>query len=145
LSSANNFDLDMSGFVGGGQIGYNWMVTPAVLLGFEADIQTAQQKGHATISSLAGIITESVESRLRWFGTARGRLAAVTNGATLWYLTGGLAYGKAEMERRGIETHGQLVGEGRPRLVCARLRRTDPSDASANAAANFSGLTGLVK
>jgi outer membrane immunogenic protein len=94
---ANNSDLDMSGFVGGGQIGYNWMITPAVLLGFEADIQTAQQKGQEA-TSFTAVLVQSVESRLRWFGTARGRLGAVTNGTTLWYLTGGLAYGKAETE-----------------------------------------------
>src|SRR4051794_37074921 len=40
-------DLAPRGFNGGGQIGYNWQVSPVTVFGFEADIQGADMKRSA--------------------------------------------------------------------------------------------------
>src|SRR5690349_19624719 len=36
-----------SGFIGGGQIGYNWQVSPIWVVGLEADFQGALEKDHS--------------------------------------------------------------------------------------------------
>ena len=40
-------------------------------------------------------ISEIVDQKIKWFGTARGRLGYAT-GPALFYLTGGLAYGNVK-------------------------------------------------
>jgi outer membrane immunogenic protein len=40
-----------SGFIGGGQIGYNWQFSPIWVVGFEADFQGAVEKDHSTPTS----------------------------------------------------------------------------------------------
>ena len=96
---------DDNGFIGGGQIGYNWQLTNWVL-GFETDLQgasnnndqdqiTAMSSPHlATNFTGTGIITSSKD--LKWLGTVRGRLGFLAAPSFLVYGTGGLAYGKVE-------------------------------------------------
>ena len=38
-----------SGFMGGGQIGYNWQFSPIWVVGLEADFQGADEKDHSTL------------------------------------------------------------------------------------------------
>jgi outer membrane immunogenic protein len=98
-SSAN---LAAGGVVGGVQIGYNWQLAPIWLFGIEADIQGSDQR--ATLSSSTPDLangpnfpySNSVESRLKYFGTVRGRLGWLPSQSTLIYVTGGLAYGQTE-------------------------------------------------
>src|SRR5436305_7413342 len=40
-----------SGFIGGGQIGYNWQHSPLIVVGLEADFQGALEKDSATLTS----------------------------------------------------------------------------------------------
>jgi hypothetical protein len=40
-----------SGFIGGGQIGYNWQFSPIWVVGLEADIQGADEKESNTLTS----------------------------------------------------------------------------------------------
>ena len=40
LGAATAVPLKTEGFVGGGQVGYNWQVSPAWLLGLEADLSS---------------------------------------------------------------------------------------------------------
>jgi outer membrane immunogenic protein len=40
-----------SGFIGGGQIGYNWQLSPIWVVGLEADIQGALEKDHGGLST----------------------------------------------------------------------------------------------
>jgi outer membrane immunogenic protein len=39
------------GFVGGGQIGFNWQLSPLWVVGAEADFQGADEKEHSTLTS----------------------------------------------------------------------------------------------
>src|SRR5689334_2125523 len=106
------------GFMGGGQIGYNWQVSPIWVVGFEADFQGALERassgtitnnfsGSVTAHSGPASNTQPVtgstllnyQTKLDWFGTARLRAGYVWgNGTVFSYVTGGLAYGKVDVE-----------------------------------------------
>jgi outer membrane immunogenic protein len=100
-----------AGFTGGGQIGYNWQVSPIWVVGLEADFQGALERDStiltnnfsgSTTGSLALLVTGSsvlnYQTKIDWFGTVRGRIGYLWgNGNVLSYLTGGLAYGKVEV------------------------------------------------
>ena len=81
------------GFTGGGQLGYNYQLTPGsgLVLGVETDIQ-----GLATAKADAAYLGTtpyySVRPSLDYFGTVRGRVG-YTFDRVLIYGTGGLAYG----------------------------------------------------
>jgi outer membrane immunogenic protein len=93
-----------SGFIGGGQVGYNWQVAPAWLAGFETDIQGITGNGNGTVTNAVGpfafggapeVVTTSIasSSHLDYLGTVRGRLGYLFTPTFLLYGTGGLAYG----------------------------------------------------
>jgi outer membrane immunogenic protein len=110
------------GFIGGGQIGYNWQYSPLIVVGLEADIQGALERAtgnwsqsfigpilfpNANLSSLAA--ATSYTTQIDWFGTVRGRIGYVWGGGTvLSYVTGGLAYG--EVKINGTNTVSANVG-----------------------------------
>ena len=71
------------GFVGGGQIGYNYQIGQFVI-GAEADIQYADMGG----KNHFGYGNQGMD----WFGTVRAR-AGVAIDRALIYVTGGFAYG----------------------------------------------------
>lgn len=87
-----------NGFIGGAQIGYNWQASNWVF-GLEADFQGSTQKDTvcALLCSTPAGGLFAVEQQLPWFGTVRGRVGYAT-GPTLFYVTGGLAYGKVESD-----------------------------------------------
>ena len=81
--------LDPNGFIGGGQIGYNWQ-TGSIVLGIEADIAYRHVTDSAVFTS--GIDQVTLTGEQNWVGTVRPRIGyAVQN--WLLYVTGGLAYG----------------------------------------------------
>ena len=85
------------GFIGGGQIGYNWQFG-ALVVGLEADIQgIAGNKNNGSVITtgpqIAGFIVNSVQSKLDYLGTVRGRFGFAVAPTVLLYATGGLAYG----------------------------------------------------
>ncbi|KPG00446.1 hypothetical protein IP86_06780 [Rhodopseudomonas sp. AAP120] len=85
------FHLSPDGYVGGGQIGYNWQAANWVF-GAEADFQGSTQKDDRT--AVFGS-TALYNQKLPWFGTARARLG-YSFGTTLFYATGGYAYGNVK-------------------------------------------------
>jgi outer membrane immunogenic protein len=87
------------GFIGGGQIGYNWQFGGFVT-GFETDIQGLsglQSSGSvSTAAVLLNIPVNSLQSAgtdTKFLGTVRGRVGFLATPAFLVYGTGGLAYG----------------------------------------------------
>jgi outer membrane immunogenic protein len=89
----DTFNLAPDGFIGGVQAGYNWQAANWVF-GLEADIQGATLQDDKTCvlgCGLAGV-SAAYDATLPWFGTVRGRLG-YSVGSTLFYATGGLAYG----------------------------------------------------
>jgi outer membrane immunogenic protein len=122
FSSADKSNLD--GVVGGGQIGYNWQMQNWVW-GLEADIQGTGERGSRAYTCAIGICTPatfiagiglfpvpgpavpvSLDQKLEWFGTVRGRVGVLASPRVLLYATGGLAYG----EVKSSETIGGLTG-----------------------------------
>ena len=96
--SGNNY----AGFMGGGQVGYNWQVKDRFLLGGEADIQgIASNSGGTQIygtASDSSNVTYSTfgkqTANLNYLGTVRGRIGYLVTPALLVYGTGGVAYGQ---------------------------------------------------
>ncbi|SFU71382.1 outer membrane immunogenic protein [Methylobacterium sp. 174MFSha1.1] len=80
-------------FVGGGQIGYNYQLTPGsgFVLGVEADIQ-GTTFGRARSGLVGSTTFYDVGPSLDWFGTVRGRIGYAFD-RFLVYGTGGFAYG----------------------------------------------------
>ena len=100
--------LKPSGWIGGGQIGWNWQFSNWVF-GLEADLQASGQKDdHSRSDPFAfpttttpafdvdGTSATSLEAKLKWFGTVRGRLGYAWD-SVMVYGTGGLAYGKFDV------------------------------------------------
>jgi outer membrane immunogenic protein len=99
------------GFIGGGQIGYNWQIRANslnIITGIEADIQGlggvnsnanlwnyAPYAGNGNQANNPFSITHNIQanSNLSWLGTIRGRLGYELMPSLLLYGTGGLAYG----------------------------------------------------
>ena len=87
---SGSVDRGDAGFAGGGQIGFNWQFAPNWVAGIEADI------GHLRIDRSFADWGDAVAFGVTtdWYGTVRGRLGYTTNGPSLFYATGGLAYVK---------------------------------------------------
>lgn len=87
---------DVNGFIGGGQLGYNWQRDRWVF-GLEGDIQFSNERGSGDVCTVAGCPAGSFQFtrdyKLDWFGTARGRIGFLPAERILLYATGGLAYG----------------------------------------------------
>jgi outer membrane immunogenic protein len=118
--SATSASFNMNGGVFGGQAGYNWQ-RDRMVLGVETDIQWSGQKGSANflcnsattlLPCLPGLTFRpagavgtalSLEEKLQWFGTLRGRGGILVTPGWLAYVTGGLAYGH-------IQTNAAMSG-----------------------------------
>ncbi|WP_238294383.1 outer membrane protein, partial [Methylobacterium longum] len=95
------------GFSGGGQIGYNFQLTPGsgVVIGIEADAQYldfGRSRNNAFVSGALApgyyLTDPRGLSSLDFFGTVRGRLGYAFD-RTLVYGTGGFAYGSGSADR----------------------------------------------
>jgi len=94
----NSNNGSLGGFVGGGQAGYNWQVSPMFVLGVETDFQGATiGSGNNGNWGYGGIIRS-----VNWFGTVRGRVGVTLfNPQLLVYGTGGFAYGNLNIPTGG--------------------------------------------
>jgi len=104
---ANVGDLD--GFVGGGQVGYNYQMGQFVL-GLEADLQGADLSSGNNL----GLLNVKTD----YFGTVRARVGVAFD-RFMPYITGGWAYGNVKTSIPGIgfssdrsHTGGYAVGGG---------------------------------
>ena len=110
IASGTGGGRDLNGGVFGGQIGYNWQ-TANWVFGIETDAQWTGQKGSTSVlcpvagcfprspSRQAGARTAAtLDDKLEWFGTFRGRGGVLVTPSVLLYVTGGLAYGSLQTE-----------------------------------------------
>jgi outer membrane immunogenic protein len=95
------------GFIGGGQVGYNYQAYTNFVFGLEADIQgvaaSSNNNNALTVTPVpvdlfwppGGFIATSLQTsrQLNYIGTVRGRLGFLATPTLLVYGTGGLAYG----------------------------------------------------
>ena len=102
---APSVGLDRDGFIGGGQIGYNWQANTPWVWGLEADISYTDVNSSRTfVTILPGALqtpptgtalplNNTLSTKMDYFGTVRGRLGYAWD-RTLVYATGGFAYGE---------------------------------------------------
>jgi outer membrane immunogenic protein len=107
-----------SSLVGGLQAGYNWQMSPNMLIGVEADISYGRNEASLggtappittvtnalntpslafnTVTTTTTTLSQRMASELDWTGSLRGRIG-FTNDRLLVFLTGGLALGNIEV------------------------------------------------
>jgi outer membrane immunogenic protein len=122
----NNGNRSRGGFLGGGQIGINWQVSPAFVIGAELDAQgvwtNRNDNGNFGIAAVgeAGFPQFTTTAfvrfnhRLDYLGTARARAGFLATPAFLIYLTGGAAFG-------GVHTDGFAFATINDRTVTSGL------------------------
>jgi outer membrane immunogenic protein len=113
LGGSGIFSSNSSGFIGGGQIGYNWQFyNGAAVAGIEADIQgIAYSNNNRTFISgipapLGNTVVTVMSARksVDYLGTVRGRLGWLFTPTLLVYGTGGLAYGGVTLNVAGFQS-----------------------------------------
>src|SRR5712672_1818254 len=121
-SGATNTAGTSSGFIGGGQFGYNYQFSHLFVAGFEADIQGlsgAHKRSSSAIPLLPGegegivpVVTNSTTTRdLSYLGTLRARIGVLAVPSFLLYATGGLAYGGVKSDTTIAQS---VTNTGRP-------------------------------
>jgi outer membrane immunogenic protein len=120
FAQSGSFANTQSGFIGGGQVGYNYQWGPNFVIGIEADMQGTGIRGRSngigngwgsvSIPYLMQPFSDSVGSSnnswnansagvtsvnagVDWLGTVRGRVGYLFTPTMLLYATGGLTYG----------------------------------------------------
>lgn len=92
-------NLNNNGFIGGGQIGYNWQARNWVY-GFEADFDGISAKSSATVPSPPNITHPAWSTFNRefdWLSTIRGRFGIMATPSFLLFAMGGLAIGQTKI------------------------------------------------
>lgn len=104
LTSFNQaYSYDTSGALGGVHAGYNWQAQQ-VVFGIETDVELSGLEG-----SGLGTLGSRHSSSLDWIGSFRGRIGIAAD-RTLFYLTGGLAYGDVATTGPGLSTSDWRTG-----------------------------------
>ncbi len=94
----SGFNQSNSGFIGGGQIGYNWLANDRVLAGLETDVQ-GLGVGVSEANWFAAsprTYVQGVRSQHN-LSTVRGRAGFLVTPTLLAYATAGLAFGEADL------------------------------------------------
>ena len=114
LAANSSIGVRSDGFIGGGQVGYNWQFwNGSAVAGVEADIQgIAGSSNRAAVATVAGapglpevyVSTTQVSKRLDYIGTVRGRLGWLFTPTLLVYGTGGLAYGGVNLNTSVVQS-----------------------------------------
>jgi outer membrane immunogenic protein len=90
----------------GGQLGINWQTGP-VVLGVEGDLQWANQSSTVCGSACTNTVSNgttfvgvarTVDQKINWFGTARGRVGWANDGAMIYASAGGAWMGVDETD-----------------------------------------------
>jgi outer membrane immunogenic protein len=108
--------VNNSGFIGGGQIGYNYQFAPSFVAGIEADFQgiagsSSRSTLFGSVDALSGVgfpgnfaqALTTVDKKVDYLGTVRGRLGWLLTPTLLIFGDGGLAYG-------GISSSTGMIG-----------------------------------
>jgi outer membrane immunogenic protein len=97
---------DGNGFIGGAQAGYNWQ-SARFLAGLEVDISYSGIHGSASgPNTIVPANVTTLEHKISWFGTVRGRLGVLPSEKLLLFATGGLAFGETKSEFAAVAVIG---------------------------------------
>jgi outer membrane immunogenic protein len=138
LANSGSASLNQNGFVGGGQIGYNYQWGANVVVGVEADMQGSTMRGRGTYGGASrdsiawkdpvfpglapcsltgcnftrvGLGGGQISAATDWLGTVRGRLGYLVSPTFLVFGTAGLAYGGVHASStHAAVTVGTLTG-----------------------------------
>lgn len=109
---------NLNGVIGGGQIGCNRQFDNRWVLGLETDFQGSAEK-HSNgfsnpfvIGEGGGVLTQTVDTKIQWFGTVRGRAGFLVSPTLMLYGTGGLAYGRVSASDNASVTIDLGLGGG---------------------------------
>jgi outer membrane immunogenic protein len=121
----------LDGLMGGGQIGYNYKLNQRWVVGVEVDLQGAGQSGRNAFSDqistpvcgfvfrrlgcafttqLVAAVATGYEAKIDGFGTLRGRTGLLITDQVLLYGTGGLAYGRVEINGNASIPSAAITG-----------------------------------
>lgn len=111
------------GFIGGGQIGYNWHVhtqSMSFVAGLEADIQGSTGQGGSSsrwigapgapfvaggsFYGIGTITAQTISQGINYLGTVRGRLGILLCPGLLAFATGGFGYGTTTLNLENYQT-----------------------------------------
>jgi outer membrane immunogenic protein len=100
----------LSGFIGGGQIGYNWERNRLVF-GIEADFDGVSAKNTVTnfglpVAPITVPVTTTFSRELDWLSTVRGRIGFTATPTFLIYATGGVAFGQTKIGLTAVAPAG---------------------------------------
>lgn len=84
---ANGYDMSLSGFIVGGQVGAMFHLDSNLVLGIQGDIDWSNIAGSGTFTPGPGAISQTIN----WIATAEGRLGFDTGSGFIPYVSGGLA------------------------------------------------------
>ena len=124
----------MDGWVFGGQAGYNWQFNRSWVFGLEGDINATGQDGTGlfgpsttvttVVPGFAAVAlptrtttttaTGSLEEKLSWLATFRGRIGVLPSDRVLLYVTGGLAVGEVKTTAGATTTTTTALSFGTP-------------------------------
>ena len=124
----------MDGWVFGGQAGYNWQFNKSWVFGIEGDIDATGQDGTATLDPSTTVAvfvppfsarlnptvttttttTGTLEEKLPWLATLRGRIGVLPTDRVLLYVTGGLAVGEVKSTSSVTTTTTTALSFGTP-------------------------------
>ena len=131
LLSGSGFNNGNGGFIGGGQIGYNWQIPfggTGFVSGIEADIQGIAGSGSTGSRVTAAspddfkdpvnlLSIQQGKANLQYIGTVRGRLGYLVMPTLLVYGTGGLAYGGVSVSMTNFQSWVDGDGEDKSAVI----------------------------
>jgi outer membrane immunogenic protein len=100
--ATNNFSINSNGFIGGGQVGYNYQYNKKILLGLNTDLDGLTNSDNTYSSNkIVNLVDFSeeyagslaIKQRINYLGTVRARIGYLYNPTFLVYGTGGFTYG----------------------------------------------------
>jgi outer membrane autotransporter protein len=99
------FASNPSGILGGGQLGYNFVLSPNWLLGFEGEFDWTSAQGNLIVPT--EMTTATISSQYNWYAAFNSRLG-LSQGAWLYYLKAGAAWINANYQVTNGSTSDNL-------------------------------------
>jgi outer membrane immunogenic protein len=114
--------VDLDGWMGGGQLGYNFQVGHMVF-GVEGDADFGSIEGDGSFATADGY-TWNIKTETDWLATLRGRVGFLVSPSLLLYGTGGVAWAGIDSNEEVICGPTQCLAGNNPTTVRASASET---------------------